>query len=136
MATKFWMCYERKCMYRGPTAEFEHPEGGHVCPKCKSEDADFPWRKFRCLGCGFTEEQGKFFAWRNENGKEEERDLDPDPVEEKWEYRCSERNNLDCESTSYEQIDESDAPFVRASSGGDIHEAESQLALPFGDISS
>ncbi|MCE9586104.1 hypothetical protein K8R04_02160 [Candidatus Uhrbacteria bacterium] len=108
MATNFWICYVRDCLYKASTKEFEHPEGGHICPKCRSEDV-FPWRKFRCLGCGFEEEQGKFFAFKCE-GKVEEADLDEDPMESKLEYNCSEYNNPDCDSKSYEQIDESKMP--------------------------
>ena len=114
MATNFWICYEPvhgTQGYRAPEAEFKHPEGGHECPKCKHCNSVFPWRKFRCLGCGFEEEQGKFFASSHpRSGKVEDSDLDPDPVLEKWEYDCSDQNNRDCDSSSYEQIDESTEP--------------------------
>jgi|SRR5688572_14450069 len=111
MATNFWICYEPPCNnYRGPESEFKHPEGGHVCPKCKTSDACFPWRKFRCLGCGFEETQAKFFAYGRRHGNIDEADLDADPITEKWEYECSRLNNEDCDSKSYEQIDDSTEP--------------------------
>ncbi len=108
MATKFWICYE--CKTKGTEEEFRHPEDGHECPKCKHCDASFPWRKFRCLGCGFSEEQGKFFGWKDEFGKDQEADLDADPTEEKMEYECSSFNNPLCDSKEYEQIDDSIEP--------------------------
>lgn len=118
MATNFWICYAPECLYKGPTAEFEHAEGGHLCPKCSGEDV-FPWRKFRCLGCGFEEEQGKFFIHYppgvsrfSGRAREFEADLDQDPMEEKMEYDCSHVNNPDCKSKSYEQIDDSKASIV------------------------
>lgn len=110
MATNFWICYQDKCGYRGTEAEFRHPENGHECPKCKLDDAAFPWRKFRCLGCGFAEEQGKFFATGSRFGETHDADLDPDPIKEKFPYRCSELNNEMCDSTAYEQIDDSADP--------------------------
>ncbi len=108
MATNFWICYE--CKTKGTEQEFRHPEGGHECPKCKNCDASFPWRKFRCLGCGFEEEQGKFFGVKISFGKIDEAPLDEDPVDRKWEYDCSEINNDICDSTTYEQIDDSTEP--------------------------
>lgn len=108
MATKEWKCYacntiDKERKFRGKDA--------HRCPKCDKEEFAFPYRVFRCVGCGYEAEQGKFFASPCRGGKMEEASLDPDPREEKWKLdECPNPENQykgedeKCRSRRYKQV--------------------------------